>query len=81
MAVTLAELVVLLKGDDKQLTQTLDSTEGKTKSWASSMGSMAQGALMGVGMAAVNMLASAASATVEFVGDSVSAAAGGGEDV
>lgn len=74
MTTTLAEAVVYFKGDDKQLSSDLDKAQGKTKSWASGVGSIAQGALMGIGMGVVGLVTSATQQAVAFVGDSVGAA-------
>jgi len=71
---TVAEAVVYFKGDDRQLSTDLDKAEGKTKSWASGVGSIAQGALMGIGMGVVGLVTSATQQAVAFVGDSVGAA-------
>lgn len=78
---TLAEAVVYFKGDDKQLSSDLDKAQGKTKSWAGSVGSIAQGALMGVGMGVVGLVTGVAEQAVAFVGDSIGAASDMGETI
>lgn len=81
MAFKLADALVYLGTDDSKLSNDLNKAETKTKSWASSVGSMAQGALMGVGMAAANLVMGAASQAVQFVSDSVGAASDMGETI
>lgn len=71
---TLAELVVLMRGDDKQLVSDLDAAEGKTESAVGNMASMFSGALVagiavagaaivGIGTAAFNVASDIDAAT------------------
>lgn len=70
MAVKLADAVAYLKTNDDDLRRGLSEGERQVDGW----GSAINGALMGAGMAAFNLLAGAAQAAVGYVGDSLSAA-------
>jgi hypothetical protein len=75
MANVLETLSVKLEADTKGFTDGLETAKSKM----SSFGSIAQGALMGLGLGAFNAVAGAAQAAVGYLGEAVDAASNMGE--
>ena len=67
MAQTLETLSIKLTGDAKDYSDALDTAKSKTSAFSS----LAQGALMGVGLGAINMAAQAGTALVGFAQDGI----------